>query len=249
MCPGGGLCAEPGGAAAHLPPCLSSSMEKQLRLYPGSKTRIKLNRWGGRWRGRLRSHLLCGANSLGGREGGRDAAEAKSITPPCTGTEAPRDAGADSLGQGAKSMLGGGGVRGGEGGGSVPGDSSAVPSPRRAVTPVPSTLGKGGVVMETVIHRMEPDICGCHGNQLLGAFPPLCRKETFWYDLRGGAPSVHLSTPSPSPEPAGPQRGELTARPRLQDCRGASTDARAAPWGSSGASLPAVPGCSKLRCS
>lgn len=122
-----------------------------------------------------------------------------------------------------------------------------VPSPRRAVTPVPSTLGKGGVVMETVIHRMEPDICGCRGNQLLGAFPLLCRKETFWYDLRGGAPSVHLSTPSPSPEPARPQRGEPTARPRLQDCRGASTDARAAARVSSGASLPAMPGCSKLR--
>lgn len=33
--------------------------------------------------------------------------------------------------------------------------------------------------METVIHHMEPDICGCHGNQLLGAFPLLRTKETF----------------------------------------------------------------------
>lgn len=167
--------------------------------------------------------------------------------PPARVQRHPGMLGLTAWGKEPKACWGGGVRRGGEGGGSVPGDSSAVPSPRRAVTPVPSTLGKGGVVMETVIHRMEPDICGCHGNQLLGAFPPLCRKETFWYDLRGGAPSVHLSTPSPSPEPAGPQRGELTARPRLQDCRGASTDARAAPWGSSGASLPAVPGCSKLR--
>lgn len=57
--------------------------------------------------------------------------------------------------------------------------TSPCPLPQQAVTPAPSTEGKGGVVMETVIHHMEPDICGCHGNQLLGAFPLLCTKEIF----------------------------------------------------------------------
>jgi len=75
--------------------------------------------------------------------------------------------------------------------------------------------------METVIHHMEPDICGCHGNQLLGAFLLLCTKETFWYDLWGGGPSTHLSTPFLPPIPG-------NAMQLMVHCRACPWDSE--PW-------------------